>query len=698
MGSWRTVVFLGILAALGAGAPASGQNGIFADGLFRNGAQGQSESGLELQFHGLRSMSQSQARGLVEDQWRTIEEFGLTTSMADDTAFLLRLGMRRLGFPEAQVDWRILAGGRVLRLDVEEGTQLVINRVRIRGEQDWDSDDLRPIVTANTADRQRLLEFDRMPFVRDDIDDGVVRLQEFLRFKGYLQAKAEWHERRAPNTPPGEIEVVVNLTEGPLYHTGPVRVEDAAGRLRPEDTARLAHLSGQIYGEDVLREAQLLLSTHYSKLGHYLAEVEVFNPSPEEILAGTVLPLRVMMEPGDVYEVKNIVIEGTRRIPAVYVDRRMRHLEDRPYDHGAVDEAFDELARSGLFSVIEIEPRITGPGTMDLVVELEEGKFRSLGAYGGYGTYDGGILGFTYSNHDFLRTHRTLRSRLEINSRGYEGELTYLLPRIFGTRWNGQTSLFALTREFEGYSKFDIGLRGEAARDLGKHLRVTLFAETRHTEILDSDFSQATDIGPTSYWANSMGVSVLWDHRDSPVLPKLGYFVEGALSGGGAFLGGDFSFLRAHVQYSHYWSWGRHRLRAGARAGIIAPLEGAEVVPIDLRYFSGGSTTVRSFRQRQMGPDDPVSGDPFGGEYYGVANLEYGFEVITNLELAVFVDAGNIQEDYEDAGWKDMHYAAGLGMRLNLPVGPLRVDYGWNLNEGKAEPSGAFHLSFGFAF
>ncbi|HUF60450.1 MAG TPA: BamA/TamA family outer membrane protein [Verrucomicrobiales bacterium] len=653
---------------------------------------------MELHIEGLRSISASQAREIVEDQWRTIEEFGLTSSMADDTAFLLRLGLLRLGLPEAQVDWQILGGGRVLRLEVEEGTQLLINRVRIRGEQIWDSDDLRPIVTADTAERQRFFQFERMPFVRDDIEAGVARLQEFLRLQGYLQATVEWNERRAPNTPPGEIEVVVNLVEGPLYHAGPVRVEDAAGRLRPEDTARLAHLSGKAYSEDVLREAQILLSTHYSKLGHYLAEVEVLDPSPEEVATGTVLPLRVMMEPGDVYEVKNIVIEGTRRIPAVYVDRRMRQLEDQPYDHDAVDQAFDELARSGLFSVIEIEPRITGPGTMDLVVEVEEGKFRSLGVYGGYGTYDGAILGFTYSNHDFLRTHRTLRSRLEYNSRGYEGEFTYLLPRIFGTRWNSQASLFALTREFEGYSKFDAGLRGEAARELGKHLRVTLFAETRHTEIRDSDFSQATDIGPTSYWTNSTGVSVLWDHRDSPVLPKLGYFLEGSFSGGGAFLGGDFSFLRAHVQYSHYWSWGRHRLRAGARAGIIAPLEGADAVPIDLRYFSGGSTTVRSFRQRQMGMDDPVSGDPLGGEFYGVANLEYGFEVITNLELAVFLDAGNIQEDYEDAGFEDMHYAAGLGFRLNLPVGPLRVDYGWNLNEGKGEPTGAFHLSFGFAF
>jgi outer membrane protein assembly factor BamA len=135
-------------------------------------------------------------------------------------------------------------------------------------------------------------------------------------------------------------------------------------------------------------------------------------------------------------------------------------------------------------------------------------------------------------------------------------------------------------------------------------------------------------------------------------------------------------------------------LALGARGGLIYPLSS---VPIDERYFLGGSTTVRSFAERELGPKDR-HGYPIGGEAFTVFNAEVTFPLVGALQGAAFVDAGNLIGSFNDAGVQDMRFAVGLGLRYKLPIGPLRLDYGLNPSPRLHEDMGAFHFSFGFAF
>lgn len=129
----------------------------------------------------------------------------------------------------------------------------------------------------------------------------------------------------------------------------------------------------------------------------------------------------------------------------------------------------------------------------------------------------------------------------------------------------------------------------------------------------------------------------------------------------------------------------------------MQPLGDTDVIPVDLRFFNGGSQSVRSFPERELGPQDRRH-HPTGGEFYSVFNAELGIPLADSFSLAVFGDAGNVLESFDDASLDDMHYAAGLGLRYNLPIGPLRLDYGLNLNRKQGEPKGTLHLGFGFSF
>ena len=146
----------------------------------------------------------------------------------------------------------------------------------------------------------------------------------------------------------------------------------------------------------------------------------------------------------------------------------------------------------------------------------------------------------------------------------------------------------------------------------------------------------------------------------------------------------------------------RSLLAFGARSGVVYPLKtggtGAVLaIPIDERFFSGGSTTVRSFDERKLGPQDG-NGNPIGGEFFTTFNVEYTFPLYGELLGAVFVDAGNLLPDARSPGLNDLRYGVGAGLRYNLPIGPIRLDYGVNPNPRADEAFGAFHFSFGFAF
>jgi outer membrane translocation and assembly module TamA len=121
-----------------------------------------------------------------------------------------------------------------------------------------------------------------------------------------------------------------------------------------------------------------------------------------------------------------------------------------------------------------------------------------------------------------------------------------------------------------------------------------------------------------------------------------------------------------------------------------------EDIPIDLRFFNGGGTTVRSFAERQLGPKDK-GGRPLGGSFYSVVNVEWDFPITEVIGGAVFFDAGNLVGESE-LSVAEMSFAIGVGLRYNLPIGPMRLDYGFNPSPRQGEDMGALHFSFGFAF
>ena len=197
--------------------------------------------------------------------------------------------------------------------------------------------------------------------------------------------------------------------------------------------------------------------------------------------------------------------------------------------------------------------------------------------------------------------------------------------------------------------------------------------------------------------------------------PSRGLVIDNTIDFATGALGSDIDFVRSTGRITYFLPIGkepkpgqidrRTLLALGARAGIIHPLDGDGTVSESRSsesVFQWRANTVRSFTERDLGPKD--DGNPIGGEFFTVFNVEYTFPIYGELQGAAFFDAGNLLPNSNDpfarvtASLDEMRYAVGVGLRYKLPIGPVRLDYGYNPDRRAGEDIGAFHFSFGFAF
>jgi Outer membrane protein/protective antigen OMA87 len=189
------------------------------------------------------------------------------------------------------------------------------------------------------------------------------------------------------------------------------------------------------------------------------------------------------------------------------------------------------------------------------------------------------------------------------------------------------------------------------------------------------------------------------DYRDNPVLPKTGWHLKLPLQIGAVV--GDMSttYFKGGIAGGWYHPLGKtYQFGLGGSVNFIIPSGDSEELPIDLRLFNGGARSVRSFPERELGPTSADGRYPLGGEASWVVNAEVSRPVAGPLRAVAFVDAGTLAREFSELTSSEIEIAAGLGLRLDLPIGPVRLEYGYNLTRDEDEPAGALHFAIGVAF
>ncbi len=659
-----------------------------------------------IEFTGATAFSEKDLRAALIEPFEAIEREGLTPATSDDAAFFLELYYRKHGYPRALVTHTIL-GGKRLRLAVSEGASVKLGKVTFIGAKSLPEERLRLYFLAPTRSR---VESDKveLPYIESDLRAGLETVRDLYLSEGFLDVQTP---ALAPRVSATTADVTVTIREGRRYRFGAVRLlglpeAEPVRKIswwrrkltrKPTRTPReqldvdLAEIAREPYAPAAAQAMAGKVQTYLKGRGYYAAETSV-RPAG---LRGTTVPVVIVAKPGPVYRFGDVTVKGTDRLKPRYVQNRFGVLTGQTFSPVTLDAVFTEQMRTGLFSSLRIAPAPQPDGSLRLDITVQEAKAREFGASVGYSTFDGPLFGIELRDRNLLGSGRPITFRADYSARTVSTEILYEDPHWLETDFKLRLRLQLAGRDLDSYKKREAGLLVELSRKLTKEFEVSAFMQARKVKITTINVSPAA-AGLRDYVVPSVGLTAALDFRDSPIIPARGLAANAAVEFAPSALGGDLDFLRVTSRLTYYIPIGKTTLALGARAGLVRPLGGSRSdVPIDERFFSGGSTTVRSFAERKLGPRDAVTGKPTGGLAFTTLNAEYTFPIRGDLSGAVFYDAGNLARDLGFSGFRQ---GIGAGIRYNLPIGPLRIDYGFNPSRKSGESTGALHIAFGVAF
>ncbi|MFC7336099.1 outer membrane protein assembly factor [Haloferula chungangensis] len=639
----------------------------------------------ELRFEGMKSISKSDIERLIGGRFEHIKAQPASPARASDSAFMIEQLFRKNGFNDASVSWRILSPS-LIRLRIDEGPRDTLGSIDIEGELDEElREKLKKLFELNPMKRQ-ISSSGEPPFRESDIDDGIHLIKAELQSQGYWNPTVTVKDRKT-NKISSATHILLHIDTGKLYR---IATPTFSGEQASGTKNAVAPFINQTADTANINSVRLAVTEYYRSKGFVNATINMSL----ETQNGYVRPLFTIVE-GKRFRLGNVAFDGLEKTNPERIRKRIEPLRNAYLDGNLVDKRTRQLIATGAFSSVQIETEEAGGDRLDATLHFEETDARGISLTAGFGTYEGSILGASFYDRNFGGELRNFSAGFEITQRSLLGDVSLTDPWLWGTDAKGTIRLYSLSRGNEGYDNWTTGLEGSVSYPLSDHysLQASLGTALARTT---TDGLPVARLGETEYNNNYLTFSQLIDYRDSAVLPTEGWYFESPLTVGIAAGEESTSYFGAGFQSSYYKPIGKvGQLALGARAEVIVP--SGDQLPIDLRLFNGGPRSVRSYPERELGPHDR-SGYPVGGEASWVANVEYIHPVAGALKGVAFLDFGGLSSDWQDFGMNEIDIALGLGIRFDLPIGPVRLEYGHNMTQDPGEPSGTWHFAIGTTF
>ena len=570
---------------------------------------------------------------------------------------------------------------------------------------------------------------------RDLLEDDGRRIEVWYAHRGYFDSEfLGWDviaERYSDNGDPSVVRIVGHVRAGEPSYVRQVTINGLSAH--PVLEAKAARTIIQPVG-DVFE-----LSLHETAIS------ETINMLQDRGFAGANVVGRVDAYPSQssvdiTYNVTGVEspsvfgeveVLGASQVPMSIVENDITITAGAPFRPSDIADTQARIFALGAFSMVRVLPEISlDSNVVPVRVELTPAASRQLKLGMGLGLESGeqnGRLSSRYTDTNLMRKlwrldvevelgYKTFAnlSSLGLNSLGNIGsgspfalgDFSITTPMVFGTRWSF-TQEFELERGVEEASEFfRWRIMPSLSRQFGSSL--TTISGWR-LENWQGDFDEMLDLadGEASgaYRISALVQTFIWDSRDNPLTTRRGDLIEVTLTEAGLFAG--YKFAAANADFRHYRpvrSIGG-TLSSRMSGAIALPWGSGELsdVPYPERFRSGGSTSVRGWVTDHLGPlvceaDECVG---VGGEVRLEGNLQLRFPAIFGFDAVTFFDAGMVWSDVSEVDLAEIQPSAGLGLRFDTPVGPLRFDYARRLidaPEFSSEPMYALHVGISEAF
>lgn len=583
----------------------------------------------------------------------------------------------------------------------------------------------------------------------EQFEEDKEKLREFYSNHGYVDYDLKGVKMSPVKaTQTNRVVLELNVEEGTQYKVG--GVEFKGNELYPTNTI-LTNLrspdgdkikrglwlkDGAVFSPKSLEKDDDAIRDFYGSRGYIDARID--SRKNANIEKGTIDLVHNIRE-GEKSYVEKIEIRGNTKTKDRVIRRELAISPGETFDMLKVKASKSILEQMQFFEKVDTTTDETDvPNRKNLIIAVEEKNTGNIALGAGFSSVDS-IVGFveiSQGNFDlfnppyFTGAGQKARLRAQFGTKRQDYVATFVEPWFLGKRLELTTELFHRDLNYysDSYEQVETGARIGLRKALPRHFEIGANYTIESVNIKLTDAYRLAYGGSEfieeegQRLVSKVGTTFAHDTRNNFLLPSRGHRAEiyGEVAGGP--LGGETDFYKIEFRGAQYWSpneqfkftsglediFKGHVLELSGRVGVVQSYGNGDRgrkdrVPLFDRHFLGGAYSLRGFKYREVGPRDPDSEEPLGGGTYWFGSADYSVPIIDRLRFAVFYDIGMVYADaysfdpkqYPTGLYNDNY---GVGFRLNLPIGPLRLDYGIPISYAPgARTSGRFQFTVGYS-
>ncbi len=632
------------------------------------------------------------------------------------------------------------------------GVESYITKIDLEGVSRFKKKEL--ISFLNMGESSWLIWRPRYVFTEAMLPIDAERILELYKAYGYYDAevvsmvpstkvgKLRLFSKHFGERKPGKTRIKIVVREG-----APTRVTDLALHWPegppsgPPDVhatedaiaeSSLLH-EGEVFEIPKLNASTQLLKGHLQDRGYAFATVK----EAALVDPGRDVEVDFDLRPGPFVKIGKITIEGLVGVPEKYVRNEIDFAPGKRYSPALMTRIEQKIYGMDMFQSvsIDVQDKPDGDDTVDLTIRVVESKTQSIKLGPGIGIdpvrweqrgtmlYSHKNLGQNLTRFDLRVTAGYAELPALYNPQAH-GPLLRIDPKFQQKGFLEKRTTWTLAPSFElgiwqGYQFYSPQLRMGPSRFFGKHTEVSLTYNLRFVDFFNVSPALRLDDNLLGldfrdpYFVSFLEPQVTFYFVDSILKPKNGVIIGAVYDIAG--LGGAFSFHKIQPTIRGYFTpHKRVTLAARASVGFMLPFGAKAGTPLDMRFYLGGSDTVRGWGQRRLSPkvflEDCESdntgacedGVPIGGQTMVLANFETRVMLVDKLSMAAFFDMGDVRGGVRSFSPKNWNYSVGPGVRYDSPIGTFRLDVGFRLNEtdqtAAEDRIWAVHFGLGEAF
>ena len=532
----------------------------------------------------------------------------------------------------------------------------------------------------------------RKDLIRADIEG----IRELYHSQGYIYVTISEPEiTLSPDKK--KLFISITISDGDQYSVGNLDIEGNTVFSKPELLEQMSLKSGQIFNRTMLRKDIDKIIDLYMEKGYARADI---NPLIKVNAEGKTADITLSVTEGNIFRIGRIDISGNTKTRDKVIRREMRLDEGNIFNKKLLKRSYQRINNLNYFDNVDVKPNIrTEDQLVDIDIDVKEKLTGMLSIGGGYSSIDRFMVMGEITQTNLFGRGLYLKLRADLSSRRTNYNLSLRDPWFMDKPLSVTFSIYNEEIEYLEYDKKATGGSIGVGKELYEYLGLNVTYNIEQAEIINVSSGASTIIKDQEgeKLTSSISPSIWRDTRNNYMDPTSGS--KNSLHLTLAGLGGDNYYWKSLADSLWYFpAFWDVTFSARGRLGYASGYKGEEL-PLYERFYVGGINTIRGLGFGEGGPRDET-GEMIGGNWEAIANVELIFPLIDDIKLKglVFYDYGGSFDEDQEFSASFLRKTTGFGVRWMSPFGPIRLEWGFNLDPKDDETDNKIEFSMGGVF